>query len=760
MYVQKRMGVRRVLCVFLLTGLAAGLAHAQTPDPNFDAVTWSALGCGASPLTAADPHQEVNLVGDATFPAAYVARDATYLYFRYRVDGDPRNRRGFVSSSDWTMLLQVPAGDPFQYQYQLSLNGDGTLSADTLEIWANSTAEDLTFNPLFTDQPETKLFSVVFDDTSGGNTTPFARAVQTADGSLFGNNPDFFVDVAFRLQDLITNGVIAAPADLDQALFYPATASGPNRHNKDHLNCRFLPMAALALDESVAPTVAPSNTTTRVDYTIAVHNTGTSGARGIDITQPALAPPVTFVSVAVSADDPTVQWTVVSQDPLDVRVTELPPGKTVTVDIAGDAHPGCSDVGSTMSASASGTNADPVSGSAALMVQSVAGPEVCDGLDNDCNGVIDDGGNALCPDDNNVCNGTPVCNGSAGCQSTPLDCNDNNTCTSDSCDPASGCVNTPLPGCTGCQSDAACADTNACTVDTCDVPTGTCHHVVTDPNCHPCNTTADCPNADPCTDVACNAGVCSYAARAGCVRCTTAGQCDDGNQCTTDACSGDVCSHAAIPGCGPCNPVPEICNDGLDNDCDGLVDCADPDCAGTPACTPPRAENCGNCVDDNGDGLVDAEDPSCCARSMVMAVDHLMLRSNGPRRRGSHLRLESQYAPETPPLFDPLRQDTVIQLSDSAGPLVCIHVAAAHWHRARRLLYRFTDRKGQFAGGIDTGEFRINREGKLLFTARASALDLRNVETGSMRLTVAVGNQCSQSAVTVRPARNKSLVFP
>ena len=30
----------------------------------------------------------------------------------------------------------------------------------------------------------------------------------------------------------------------------------------------------------------------------------------------------------------------------------------------------------------------------------------------------------------------------------------------------------------------------------------------------------------------------------------------------------------------------EICNDGIDNDGDGAVDCADPDCAGDPACGP------------------------------------------------------------------------------------------------------------------------------------------------------------------------------
>ncbi|MGQ9590104.1 MAG: hypothetical protein ACUVYA_07400 [Planctomycetota bacterium] len=52
----------------------------------------------------------------------------------------------------------------------------------------------------------------------------------------------------------------------------------------------------------------------------------------------------------------------------------------------------------------------------------------------------------------------------------------------------------------------------------------------------------------------------------------------------------------------------EICNNGVDDDGDQLVDCADPDCAEDPAC---RKENCTNGVDDDGDQLVDCADPDC-----------------------------------------------------------------------------------------------------------------------------------------------------
>jgi hypothetical protein len=51
------------------------------------------------------------------------------------------------------------------------------------------------------------------------------------------------------------------------------------------------------------------------------------------------------------------------------------------------------------------------------------------------------------------------------------------------------------------------------------------------------------------------------------------------------------------------------CADGLDNDGDGSVDCADPDCQGSPGCL--LSEDCTNYVDDDRDGLVDCSDPDC-----------------------------------------------------------------------------------------------------------------------------------------------------
>jgi hypothetical protein len=54
--------------------------------------------------------------------------------------------------------------------------------------------------------------------------------------------------------------------------------------------------------------------------------------------------------------------------------------------------------------------------------------------------------------------------------------------------------------------------------------------------------------------------------------------------------------------------TPEVCTNGIDDDGDSLVDCADFDCAGTVGC---QIENCSDGLDNDGDGRVDCADPDC-----------------------------------------------------------------------------------------------------------------------------------------------------
>ena len=92
--------------------------------------------------------------------------------------------------------------------------------------------------------------------------------------------------------------------------------------------------------------------------------------------------------------------------------------------------------------------------------------------------------------------------------------------------------------------------------------------------------------------------------------------CNDG---IDNDCDGKI--DCADPYCtAQCSPTsPEVCNDGIDNDGDGKVDCADRDCRNDPACTSTGTEGkgktCADGKDNDGDGLIDCADPGCAANA-------------------------------------------------------------------------------------------------------------------------------------------------
>ncbi|MED5370287.1 MAG: hypothetical protein VX899_04660 [Myxococcota bacterium] len=67
--------------------------------------------------------------------------------------------------------------------------------------------------------------------------------------------------------------------------------------------------------------------------------------------------------------------------------------------------------------------------------------------------------------------------------------------------------------------------------------------------------------------------------------------------------SGEICDPCEDT--GSTTPAVEHCSDGVDNDDDDLVDCADPDCS--ELCI----EDCGDGVDNDQDGQIDCADTSC-----------------------------------------------------------------------------------------------------------------------------------------------------
>ncbi|AKT39081.1 uncharacterized protein CMC5_032280 [Chondromyces crocatus] len=195
-----------------------------------------------------------------------------------------------------------------------------------------------------------------------------------------------------------------------------------------------------------------------------------------------------------------------------------------------------------------------------------------------------------------ICDG----NGSTVTEADDFDIpNDNNDCTVDDCDQGTP-VFTPEPASTGCDDNGGvvcdgagqcipavcgdgvtegaevCDDGNLIDGDGCDSncrPTGCGNGVQTaGEQCDDGNAI----NGDGC-DVNCTVSACGNGIRAG------AEECDDGNTADGDGCD----ANCEIWPNYVCTGTPSVCslgielycNDGTDNDGDGLVDCADPDCA-------------------------------------------------------------------------------------------------------------------------------------------------------------------------------------
>lgn len=204
-----------------------------------------------------------------------------------------------------------------------------------------------------------------------------------------------------------------------------------------------------------------------------------------------------------------------------------------------------------------------------------------------------------------LCDGGPclvgVCNTNTGlCESAPLDCDDDNPCTTDTCDAGIGC-----------DHAFACDDGIPCTVDICD-ESGECSHDGSE-SC-PCDgTPTNCPSdglgqceAYTCVDFACQIVVADNGTLCNdgdpctdpevCISGSCMGlpiDCSDDDPCTVDSCGDQGCSYEPIVCYGnPC--ALQECQNG------GCVTVDTQDCDDGKACTvdfcDPETGECHNIV--------------------------------------------------------------------------------------------------------------------------------------------------------------------
>ena len=214
-------------------------------------------------------------------------------------------------------------------------------------------------------------------------------------------------------------------------------------------------------------------------------------------------------------------------------------------------------------------------------------------------------------------------------------------CDEPECEAAEGCEEPPVDLC----ADRQCADQNPCTVDACDPATGACVHEaivgccldLDGDNYCPADQDGDCDDEDPeiypgAVEVCDSAdNDCDGLVDEGCEEPPTCQPDCGADGCGADGCGGTCgnCSDGAVCADGQCEvielPTPEgagDCTDGVDNDDDGITDCDEPECEAAEGCEEPPVDLCADrqCADQNP-CTVDACDPATGACVHVQAVD-------------------------------------------------------------------------------------------------------------------------------------------
>ena len=206
----KRTAHRWIRRLVAAAGLVAGVSGvidvraSQTtftfPMPN---PGWVIARTGGLPVgdIEGDASTARDIVGDAAHPALYIASDATHLYFRLRLDIDPRQAATNIGPFGWGCLINTD-GDPTTYEYATIV--DGVNNPDAIYFYKN-TMTTVPNSPA--DAPDIPAITTVTDPLTAA--VAHAQVVPITPGS-FGDNAnvddDFFMDWAIELGPALAAG--------------------------------------------------------------------------------------------------------------------------------------------------------------------------------------------------------------------------------------------------------------------------------------------------------------------------------------------------------------------------------------------------------------------------------------------------------------------------------------------------------------------------------------------------------------------------
>lgn len=188
-------------------------------------IQFTPLNLGGQPyfdVVGDESPSSTDLVGNAQFPSFYVSYDSINVYFRVRLNSDPRNNaltafRNFA----WGVLINTK-GVPGTYDWLLTVNGN----LQRVELIQNTI----------------KLVNSWNDPAEGTNGQGAPNFIQpivnfdyarvTPADSNFGGNPDFFLDFFLPVSVLFSFLGINANSPLQLISF---TSANANNYNKDSL---------------------------------------------------------------------------------------------------------------------------------------------------------------------------------------------------------------------------------------------------------------------------------------------------------------------------------------------------------------------------------------------------------------------------------------------------------------------------------------------------------------------------------------------